>query len=175
MPSPDRPTRHRRRGTSLRAALLVGALIAPRAAAAESPSPSPSAVADGSRWIISNPKIDRRTGPAPVSSSGGGWWIGTAAIAVALAAFGGISVASRRFLPRSETGPLRVVGRTSLSPKHSVYLLRAGDRVLIVGTGPQGSPTLLGEMPPEPPRDERPAPPRAATPAAARFSIGGEV
>jgi flagellar protein FliO/FliZ len=39
-----------------------------------------------------------------------------------------------------------VVGRTSLSPRHTVYLLKAGDRVLIVGTGPQGSPTLLGEM-----------------------------
>jgi flagellar protein FliO/FliZ len=44
---------------------------------------------------------------------------------------------------------LRVLGRTALTPKHSVYLLKAGDRVLIVGTGPQGAPSLLGEMDPE--------------------------
>jgi flagellar biogenesis protein FliO len=75
--------------------------------------------------------------------------MGTAGIALALAAFGGMSVAARKFLPQSESGPLRVLGRTSLSPKHAVYLLKAGDKVLIVGTGPQGPPTLLGEMPPE--------------------------
>ncbi len=75
--------------------------------------------------------------------------MGTAGIALALAAFGGMSVAAKKFLPQSESGPLRVLGRTSLSPKHAVYLLKAGDKVLIVGTGPQGSPTLLGEMPPE--------------------------
>jgi flagellar biogenesis protein FliO len=66
-------------------------------------------------------------------------------IALALAVFGGVSLASRRFLPGRGTGPLQVVGRTSLSPKHTVYLLRAGDRVLIVGTGSQGAPSLLGE------------------------------
>jgi hypothetical protein len=75
--------------------------------------------------------------------------MGTAGIALALAAFGGMSIAARRYLPQAESGPLRVVGRTSLSPKHAVYLLRAGDRVLLIGTGPQGSPTLLGEMPTE--------------------------
>jgi flagellar biogenesis protein FliO len=75
--------------------------------------------------------------------------MGTAGIALALAAFGGMSIAARKFLPQSESGPVRVLGRTSLSPKHAVYLLKAGDKVLIVGTGPQGSPTLLGEMPPE--------------------------
>ncbi len=39
-----------------------------------------------------------------------------------------------------------MVGRTSLSPKHTVYLLKAGERVLIVGTGAQGPPSLLGEL-----------------------------
>jgi flagellar biogenesis protein FliO len=92
--------------------------------------------------------------------------MGTAGIALALAAFGGMSVAARKFLPQSESGLLRVLGRTSLSPKHAVYLLKAGDKVLIVGTGPQGSPTLLGEMPPE----SAPAP----SPMFARSRAGGD-
>ena len=76
----------------------------------------------------------------------GGWWLGTVGVALALAVFGGISVATRKYLPQHGSGPLRVVGRTSLSPKHTVYLLKAGDRVLIVGAGPQGAPSLLGEL-----------------------------
>ena len=91
--------------------------------------------------------------------------MGTAGIALALAAFGGMSLAARKFLPQSESGPLRVVGRTSLSPKHTVYLLKAGDKVLIVGTGPGGSPTLLGEMPPEA---------AGSSPRLARTRAGGE-
>ena len=75
------------------------------------------------------------------------WWVGTAGVALALALFGAGSLAARRLLPRAVDGPLllRVVGRASLSPRHSVALLRAGDRILIVGTGPQGPPALLGE------------------------------
>ena len=81
-----------------------------------------------------------------VSEGAGGWWLGTAGIALALALFGGISLASRRYLPQREGGPLRVVGRTSLSPKQAVYLLRVGDRVLLIGAGPGGPPSLLGEL-----------------------------
>ena len=81
-----------------------------------------------------------------VSEGAGGWWLGTAGIALALALFGGISLASRRYGPQREGGPLRVVGRTSLSPKQTVYLLRVGDRVLLIGAGPQGPPSLLGEL-----------------------------
>jgi flagellar biogenesis protein FliO len=78
----------------------------------------------------------------------GGWWLGTAGIALALAILGWVSVASKRFLPSTAAGSiaLRVVGRTTLSPKHTIYLLEVGRRVLIVGTGAQGSPTLLGEL-----------------------------
>ncbi len=74
--------------------------------------------------------------------------MGTAGIALALAVVGGLSVASKRFLPIASTGStsLRVVSRTSLSPRHAVYLVQAGDRVLVVGTGPQGPPALLGEL-----------------------------
>jgi hypothetical protein len=48
----------------------------------------------------------------------------------------------------------------SLSPKHSVYLLRVGRRVLLVGAGPQGPPALISELddlteiPPDPSRED---------------------
>jgi flagellar biogenesis protein FliO len=80
------------------------------------------------------------------TESTGGWWITPVGLAAALAVFGGLSLASKRFLPNRESGPIQVVGRSSLSPKHSVYLLRVGERVLIVGTGPQGAPATLGEV-----------------------------
>ncbi len=70
-------------------------------------------------------------------------------VALALAFIGWGSVAARRYVPQGASAPLaalRVVGRTSLSPRHSVYLLDVGGRVLIVGTGPQGAPSLLGEL-----------------------------
>jgi len=88
------------------------------------------------------------TSPSHRSEASGGWWVGTAGIAVVLAACGWASLASRKFLPKSAGNApnLRVVGRTSLSPKHAVYLLDVGGRVLLIGTGPQGAPSLLGEL-----------------------------
>lgn len=83
------------------------------------------------------------------SETTGGWWLGTAGIALALAVCGGISLATRggwRWSQVSTAGTLRVVGRTSLSPRHTIHLLSVGRRVLIVGTGPQGAPSLLGEL-----------------------------
>ena len=52
----------------------------------------------------------------------------------------------RRFAPRPGAGALQVISRVGLSPKHTVYLLRAGGRVLLVGTGPQGAPSLISEL-----------------------------
>jgi|GEM_PF-1011381 len=76
-----------------------------------------------------------------------GWWFGTGGIAIALAVCGGLSLAARKYLPgRDPSTLLRVIARTHLSSKHSVYLLEVGDRVLIVGTGAQGAPSLLGEL-----------------------------
>ena len=84
---------------------------------------------------------------ATKAGGSGGFWIGTVGIGLALAAFGGLSLAAKRLRPGgADSASLRVVGRASLSPKHAVYLLRAGDRVLIVGTGNGGPPSLLGEM-----------------------------
>lgn len=80
------------------------------------------------------------------TSSSGGYWFGTAGIAAILAVVGACSFGIKKIRPNTETGALKVIGRTSLSPKHTVYLLRAGDRVLIVGAGGQGPPSLLGEL-----------------------------
>jgi flagellar protein FliO/FliZ len=88
----------------------------------------------------------RPTRGSTSTDPGGGWWLGPVGIAAALAVFGGVSLASKRFLPSRDSGPIRVVGRSSLSTKHSACLLRVGDRVLIVGIGPQGPPTTLGEI-----------------------------
>ena len=78
---------------------------------------------------------------------------------------GGMIAAGRRFLPQATGAKMQVVGRVSLSPKHAVYLLRVGQRVLVVGTGPQGAPALISEMdelaeiePPAPPGDNHEAP-----------------
>jgi flagellar biogenesis protein FliO len=85
-----------------------------------------------------------------------------AGIALVLAVCGGIAVAIRRFGPRAPTGAVQVVGRVSLSPKHSIYLLRIGRRVLLVGAGPQGPPSLISELeelpetPPNYPQGEDP-------------------
>lgn len=86
----------------------------------------------------------------PSPEVAGGWWVGTAGVALALALCGWASVAARRYRPLARGGsgptPLRVVGRASLSPRHTVYLLEVGGRVLIVGAGAQGAPSLLGEL-----------------------------
>ena len=106
--------------------------------------------------------------PEPVSGTVGsspasaGWWGGSAGIGLALAAVGGVALLSRRFVPGREiaAGSLRVVGRVNLSTRQAVCLVRAGNRTLIVGTGPNGPPTLLGEW------SEPAAPPAEAATAA---------
>ncbi len=69
-----------------------------------------------------------------------------AGIALALAAVGAIAAASRRLAPRPSSSTVQVVGRVSLPPKHSVYMLRVGRRVLLIGVGPQGPPSLITEL-----------------------------
>jgi flagellar protein FliO/FliZ len=75
------------------------------------------------------------------------WW-GMAGITLALAVCGGIYAGCRRFLPQNAVAAMQVqvVGRVSLSPKHTVYLLRVGRRALLVGAGPQGAPSLITEL-----------------------------
>ena len=102
---------------------------------------------EGGRYVLPAPLASRPAHAGPAAGASSGWWLGTTGVVLALALFGAGSVAARRLLPRGDAGPLamRVVGRANLSPRHAVALLRVGDRTLILGTGPQGPPTLLGE------------------------------
>jgi flagellar biogenesis protein FliO len=93
----------------------------------------------------SSPWLSRLSRKPPGAGSDS-WWLIMGGMALALAVWGGVTILSRRFAPRGASGAFQVVGRVSLSPKHTVYLLRVGQRVLLVGTGPQGAPSLLGEL-----------------------------
>ncbi len=83
---------------------------------------------------------------APRGPGSGGWWLGSAGITLVLAVCGAACVAARRYWPQEPAASLRVVGRVSLSSRHSIFLVRAGERVLLIGTGNQGAPSLLGEL-----------------------------
>ncbi len=107
------------------------------------------------RHPTTRPDLARRPASGRSGASGGGWLVMVGA-SLAVAALGGLTLALRRWRPAPEVGGLRVVGRTSLSPRHSVFLLQVGERVLIVGTGSQGPPSLLGEMPATAPGAEQP-------------------
>jgi hypothetical protein len=127
-------------------AALIAGLRDPAAVSAAPSRPFPPRGSAGRR-------ADPDAGAEGRPEASGGWWLGTAGLALALAVCGGISVAIRRGWgwppPGSGTGRtrmLRVLGRASLSPRHTVHLLGVGGRVLIVGTGPQGAPSLLGEL-----------------------------
>jgi flagellar protein FliO/FliZ len=154
---------------SLRKLAIAGAwstLTCTIALADESPPTAAISRPDSSHRALAPPRS--KTGGS-TSESSGGWWMGSVVAASALAVFGGVSLASKRFLPNRESGPLQVVGRSSLSPKHSVYLLRVGDRVLIVGTGPQGAPSTLGEVT-EPAELARLVPRRTVRPGSEPFA-----
>lgn len=88
-----------------------------------------------------------RTSDVPARSpASAGWWLGSTGIALALAICGAACVAARKYWPQNSTGLVHVVGRVSLSPRQSIYLVRAGRRVILIGAGGQGAPTLLGEL-----------------------------
>lgn len=74
------------------------------------------------------------------------WRPWSAGVAIALATCGAIALASRRRGPRYAPVELQIVGRASLTPKHGVYVVRVGRRVLVVGAGPQGPPSLITEL-----------------------------
>jgi flagellar biogenesis protein FliO len=140
------PGGRRRLTASLAVALALGLTAESRA---DHPAPTAALSGPERRQFSPRDASHPASGRAPSAHEGSsGWWIGTAGVALALALCGWVSFASRRYLPAAGGGgvSLRVVGRTSLSPKQSVYLLQVGDRVLIVGAGGQGAPSLLGEL-----------------------------
>ncbi len=75
-----------------------------------------------------------------------GWWTGTVAMLVILGAAGVLCIAARRQAEGATGSRLKVVGRVALPPKHAVFLVKAGGRTLLIGAGPQGAPSLLGEL-----------------------------
>ena len=90
--------------------------------------------------------LPRRPALATRAEGSDRWYLGMAGVALLLAVAGGAALAARRFTPATATGALQILSRVSLSPKHTVYMLRAGGRVLLVGTGPQGAPALISEL-----------------------------
>jgi flagellar biogenesis protein FliO len=58
-------------------------------------------------------------------------------------------VAKRGFGMRSDTGIVRVIQRVALEPRRTLYLIRAGSRVLLIGISESGGPQLLAELDPK--------------------------
>jgi flagellar biogenesis protein FliO len=44
-------------------------------------------------------------------------------------------------------GPVRVVQRIPLEPHRALYVVRAGDKTLLIGCGQGASPSLIAELP----------------------------
>lgn len=126
---------------------LVALLAQPRQARAGDPPPELLIRDKAAGDLHALPKADEAGHAAGRGHSGmGGWLVSTSGLVLALAVFGGLSLASRRWLTRRAPGPMEVLARASLSPKHTVYLVRVADRTLILGAGAQGPPSLLGEL-----------------------------
>jgi hypothetical protein len=66
-------------------------------------------------------------------------------------------------LPAVDGGlPLRVLARVALEPRKALYLVRAGERTLLLATGEAGPPSLLIDFGPAPERQgDGPQPPAA--------------
>lgn len=90
------------------------------------------------------PADDRRIDPGDKYM---GWWRTIGALALVVALIFGVRVAIRRLGPSAGAARgadvLRVVWRKNLTPRHQLFLLRLGGRVLLVGTGPTGMDVLM--------------------------------
>ncbi len=113
---------------------------------AASPSQEPLRVPRPSGHPWQPGSVARTPESAPGGTGSSGWWLGSAGITLVLAVCGAVCVAARKYWPQESAGSVRVVGRVSLSSRHSIFLVRAGERVLLIGTGGQGAPSLLGEL-----------------------------
>lgn len=139
---------------SLRAALLVLVLVvaAPLATAANGTAPVADARATA-RHAIRRPeagasRLSLGRGSSSRRLGGAESMVG---LTLLLAVVGGAAWAFRRWGGRIERGPgpVRVVARTPLTPRHAIHLVQAGERWLLVGTGTTGAPSLLGELGPD--------------------------
>ena len=86
----------------------------------------------------------RRVGPG--TSDLGGWVRTLAALAVVVVLIFVVRLLLRRLGPvgKGGKGPdaIEVLARSSLSAKHRLYLVRLGQRLVLVGSGPEGLTTL---------------------------------
>ena len=69
--------------------------------------------------------------------------------AVCLLAVVVLKAAARRGLGMGQPGPVRVLQRIPLEHRRTLYLVRVGERGLLIGVGEGGSPALLAELEPE--------------------------
>lgn len=74
---------------------------------------------------------------------------------LAVAGVGLIAFFSLRYLQRRGFGAargagaaVRVIARVPLEPRKSLYLVRVGTRVLLIGVGDAGAPSLIAELDP---------------------------
>lgn len=104
-------------------------------ASAKPPDRESSALREGPRSVrTSGVEFTKHRVPGRVAWSR----TGLGALALVLVLIGGLAWALRRWVPaarRVEGGVLRVAGRASLTPKHSVALLQVGQRFVVVGVG----------------------------------------
>ena len=56
----------------------------------------------------------------------------------------------QRGFGKAADGPVRVVQRVPLDPQRALYVVRAGDKTLLIGCGQGASPSLITELPPAP-------------------------
>ena len=95
----------------------------------------PEAPSDEPR--TSRAMLFRRWPTAVAQGTSDSWSLTMIGITVTLAIFGGLVAASRRFLPQQAGVAMQVVGRVSLSPRHTVYMLRVGTGFCSSGPGPR--------------------------------------
>lgn len=141
---------------SLQAAALALAMLSTQGTTTWAEDPVPAAPAAEPARPPHGPRLGSPSANVWNRRPDGGWST-LAFVALTLAACGAIAIASRRAGHRGASGAMQVVGRVGLSPRHSVYLLRIGRRVLVVGAGPQGPPSLIAEMD-DLPEEPRPIP-----------------
>jgi len=136
----------------------IGLLAAAPASAAEAQAPAASAASAGpaaSEYLNLNDEAerpgakDKAAAPAPKSSALSmvarvGFWLG-----LVIALICGAVALARKFMPRTaawgQSQTAELVGRTFLESKRCVYLLKVGNRVLVVGSAENGL-SSLGEI-----------------------------
>lgn len=117
--------------------LVLGACVALRAQATRPGDPT-------TQTVRKTPADDR---PIVPGNGYGGWWRTIGALALVVALIFAVRFAIRRLglsgAAARGADVVRVVWRKNLTPRHQLFLLRMGGRVLLVGAGPGGMDVLM--------------------------------